>query len=128
MAKKMIAIQSLDEKVSRNPLFLGSCTNRRRNPPIPNRRVKRVKGSTSLKATFVAMKENPQKTIANSAGQDNVNPSRLICGYFYHKSIKYSHVENNLTFNKIYDYRYFQGFGHSVGGEIGFLLWGWKPD
>jgi hypothetical protein len=38
------------------------------------------------------------------------------------------HVENNLTFNKIYDYRYFQGFGHSVGGEIGFLLWGWKPD
>jgi hypothetical protein len=34
-----------------------------------------VKGWTSLKATFVAMKENPQKIIANNAGQDNFNPS-----------------------------------------------------
>jgi hypothetical protein len=72
MAKKIIESQFLDEKVLRNRLSFWSWTRRRRKPPIPNRRVRRVKGWISLKATFVAMKENPQKIIAHNAGQDKI--------------------------------------------------------
>jgi hypothetical protein len=37
---------------------------------MPNRMARREKGWTSWSATLVAMKENPQKMTAHSAGQD----------------------------------------------------------
>jgi hypothetical protein len=54
-------------------------------PPIPNRRVRRVNGWISLRTTFVAMKENPQKIIAHKAGQDKEPPLSSSDALFYHK-------------------------------------------
>ena len=97
MAKKTIETQSLNEKASRNRLSFRSWTSRRRNPPIPNRRVKRVKGWTSLKATLVAMKENPQKITAHNAGQDK-EPS-----FFRQVMIKWSVVLWQVLFKTLLD-------------------------
>ncbi len=74
MAKKKIEIQSLEEKAFRNPLSLRIWKKRRRAAPIPNRMASRATGWTSLNATFVAIKENPQKMIAHRAGQDKIFP------------------------------------------------------
>lgn len=41
---------------------------------MPNRRIKRVNGDSSLSATFVAMNEPPQKIVAHKAGQDKRYP------------------------------------------------------
>ena len=48
----------------------------------PSTKVRSNKRWTSLRATFVAMKENPQITTAHSAGQDISSPSLLAPSIF----------------------------------------------
>jgi len=51
-----------------------------------------VKGWTSFKAAFVAIKENPQKITAQKAVQDKTSPSFAsdALPFFYHKRMGFS--------------------------------------